>query len=78
MSCPKCGSDNVNFQSVGITKTKSKGCIYWLLIGWWFELLMWFFLTLPMILIKLFGKTKVKTKVKTFAVCQNCGYTWKN
>ena len=78
MTCPKCGSTNISFQSVGITKTKSKGCLYWLFIGCWLEPLMWFLLTIPMLFLKLFGKSKVKTKVKTFAVCQNCGHSWKS
>ncbi len=78
MICPKCGSTNVNAQAVGITKTKKKGCLYWLFIGWWLEFILWCFLTVPMIFAKLFGgKGRVTTKVKTHAVCQNCGYTWK-
>ena len=78
MTCPKCGSNNVNVQAVAHVKTKGKGCLYWLIIGWWLELLLWAFLTIPMIFAKLFGgKGKVKTKVKSHAVCQNCGYSWK-
>ena len=77
MVCQKCSSENVSLQNVGITKTKRKGCLYWLCIGWWFDTLMWLFLTFPMLILKLFGKPGVKTKVKTFAVCQNCGHSWK-
>ena len=78
MKCPKCGSENVNVQAVSNTRTKGKGCAYWLFIGWWLELLMWLFLTIPMLLGKLFGsKGKVRTKVESHAVCQNCGYRWK-
>ena len=75
--CPKCGSCNVNAQAVGITTPKGKGCFYWIFIGWWLEPLLWFFLTVPMLLAKLFGsKGKVKTKVKGYAICQQCGYCW--
>ena len=78
MKCPKCGSENVSAQAVSNTRTKGKGCIYWIFIGWWLELFLWLFLTLPMLFAKLFGgKGKVKTKVESHAVCQNCGYRWK-
>lgn len=77
MVCPKCGSTNVNVQAVGVTKTKKKGCLYWLFIGWWLEMFLWLVLTLPMLIVKLFGHKKVDTKVKSFAVCQNCGHQWK-
>ena len=77
MICPKCGSANVNFQAVADTRTKKKGCAYWLFVGWWLELFLWLFLTVPMLLFKLFGgKGKVKTKIRTMAVCQNCGNRW--
>ena len=48
MKCPRCGSENVNVQQIqtgsigaGTNKVvieqprRSKGCLYWLLIGWW-------------------------------------------
>ena len=52
MECPKCGSSNVLIQreqtaqvGVGSNKVvveqnpkKSKGCFYWLVIGFWWEL----------------------------------------
>lgn len=76
MVCPKCGSESVNVQAVAHVKNKKKGCLYWCLIGFWLEPIMWLFFTLPMIFIKLFGKSKVKTKVKSHAVCQQCGYQW--
>lgn len=78
MICPKCGSENVNVQAVGITKTKGKGCLYWLFVGWWLETIMWLILTIPMLFAKLFGrKGKIKTKVQSHAVCQSCGHSWK-
>lgn len=81
MKCPKCGSENVNVQMVTESqlKNKGKGCAYWLFIGWWFEPLMWFFLTIPMLLGKMFGRKnqKLVTKHKSMAVCQDCGNHWR-
>ena len=78
MVCKKCGSSNVNVQAVSNVRTKGKGCLYWLFIGWWLEPIMWLLLTIPMLFFKLFGgKGKVRTKVESHAVCQNCGYLWK-
>lgn len=80
MNCPKCGSANVNVQMVSESKLKNKhkGLIYWLIIGWWLEPLLWIFLTVPMILCSLFGhkKQKLVTKHKSVAVCQDCGNSW--
>lgn len=77
MVCPSCGSSNVNVQAVGHVQTKKKGFLYWIIIGWWLEPLLWLFFTIPMIFAKLFGgKGKVKTKVISHAVCQNCGKQW--
>ena len=77
MQCPKCGSNNVNVQAVSIVKNKKHGCLYWLCVGWWLEPIMWLFLTLPWLIIKIFEPNKVKTKVKGYAVCQDCGYKWR-
>ena len=77
MVCKKCKSDNVSVQAVAVTSEKGKGCMYWLLIGWWLEALMWLFLTLPWLIIKIFKPKKYKGKVTSMAVCQNCGYRWK-
>ena len=76
MQCPKCGSNNVNVQAVSIVKNKKHGCLYWLCVGWWLEPIMWLFLTLPWLIIKIFKPNKVKTKVKGYAVCQDCGNRW--
>lgn len=78
MLCPRCNSTNVNVQAVSNVRTKGKGCLYWLFIGWWLELILWLFLTIPMLFFKLFGgKGKVRTNVETYAVCQNCGNRWR-
>lgn len=78
--CPNCGSDNLNIQIINETKLvkKSKGFLYWLLIGWWFELLMWFFLTMPRLLIAIFipKKKKIVNVQKKICVCQSCGSHW--
>lgn len=81
MICPKCKNNNVNVQMVSESQLKSKhhSILYWLFIGWWLHLLLWFFLTVPMILGKIFGAKdkKIVTKHKSIAVCQDCGYHWK-
>ena len=77
MVCPKCNSENVTVQAVSITKDKKKGLLYWLIVGWWWEPLLWLFLTIPMIFISLFGKKKTTTQVQSMAVCQSCGHRFK-
>lgn len=78
MVCPKCNSNNVTVQAVNeITEKKKKGVIYWLLIGWWWEIFAWLFLTLPKLIVAIFSKkTKTVSKIKNFAVCQDCGHRW--
>lgn len=76
MKCVKCGSENIKVQAVSIVKNKHHGIWYWLFIGWWFETIMWVFLTLPWFFIKIFKPKKIKTKVKSYATCQECGHTW--
>lgn len=75
--CKKCGSDSISVQKVSVTKSKGKGWAYWLLFGWLIDLALWLFLTLPRLIFAIFRKKKVKTKVHSEAVCQNCGYSWK-
>ncbi len=81
MKCSQCGSNNVNIQVVTETKLKRKhhGIAYWLLIGWWLEMFLWLFLTLPRLLCMLFGhkKQKIVNKNYKMAVCQDCGNTWR-
>lgn len=76
MKCPKCGSSNVNVQAVCTVRNKKHGILYWLFIGWWLEIFMWLFLTLPWLIIKIFKPKGVTSKTKGKAVCQNCGKIW--
>ena len=77
MKCRKCGSENVNVQAVTHVKNKKHGILYWMLVGWWFEPIMWFFLTMPWLFIKIFKPKKVKSKTHKMAICQDCGKSWR-
>lgn len=80
MECPRCKSKDIKMNLVAEVKEKkkSRGLLYWLFIGWWLEFILWFFFTIPRLFIALFGpKRKEKiAKIKTFALCQNCGKSW--
>lgn len=80
MKCAKCGSENVTVQVINEVKLKNKhhGVIWWLFIGWWWIPFKWLFLTIPALIIKIFGgkKQKAVNKTVTKCVCQNCGNTW--
>lgn len=94
MACPKCGSSNISYQreqtaSVGagtnkvvIQKVKSHGCLWWLMIGWWWKLIYW--MCIGWWWKPLFGRRNTglnfyanKSINHTMAVCQNCGHSWK-
>lgn len=75
MTCPKCGSTNVNVtteQVGGKTKVKGSGCLWTL--GRWFLILctcgIW------LIVSKRKGTGTTKFKNSTVAICQNCGNKW--
>ncbi|NFH69071.1 hypothetical protein FDC35_03965 [Clostridium botulinum] len=76
MKCKKCGSQNITVQAVTTLKNKHKGIMYWLFIGWWLEMMLWLFLTIPKLIFELFKPNKIKTKTHSEAVCQECGYRW--
>ncbi|MBN1058579.1 hypothetical protein [Clostridium botulinum] len=76
MKCKKCGSENITVQAVTTLKNKHKGIIYWLFIGWWLEMMLWLFLTIPKLIFELFKPNKIKSKTHSEAICQNCGYRW--
>lgn len=96
MQCPKCKGDYIVYQreqtgSIGAGTNriviqpakKSRGCLYWLCIGWWLKPMYW--LTIGWWWGLLFGgRTKSglnfnasKSVNRTMAICQNCGYSWK-
>lgn len=77
MQCKKCGSTDVNIQVMEKTKPKRKGFFYWLLIGWWLEIIMWIFFTLPWLTIKILKPKKTKSTIYKIAICQNCGKSWR-
>lgn len=81
MKCPKCGSENVNVQVVQDVKlkTKHRGIMYWLFIGWWWIPCKWFFFTVPALIIAIFKpkKQKIVTSNYNVYVCQSCGNNWK-
>jgi predicted nucleic-acid-binding Zn-ribbon protein len=77
MTCPKCGSENINVQMVSEVKAKKSGLIYWLCCLWVVDLLLWAFLTLPRLIVQIFKPKKYKSKTYSEAVCQNCGHHWK-
>lgn len=96
MKCPKCGSENVLVQRESTGKVgastntvvikeakKSRGCLYWMFWGWWYQPMHWLLYGWWKNL--LFGGKKRggfnfhadKNLNRTVAVCQNCGHTWK-
>lgn len=75
MTCPKCGSSNVNVQIVqdnAVTRTKKTGCL------WGIGRLLLIICTFGLWLI--IGKRKSKSTTKyssrKVAVCGNCGHSW--
>ena len=96
-TCPKCRGTNISYQVVqtesaayttgkSTVRTKgSKGCLYWLFIGWWMQLLFFPFKIIRAMFPRRGRKvgtathntvTRTETNTKTIAVCQNCGYSW--
>lgn len=94
--CPRCGSTNISYQreqtaSFGATTNKvviqqaekSKGCLWWMCVGWWWIPMYWLLIGWwwrPL----MGGRTKrglnfnaSKSVNRTMAVCQNCGHSWK-
>lgn len=80
MTCPKCGSNNVNVQMVSEShlKTKHRGIFWWLFIGWWWWPIKWLIFTIPALIVAIFApkKQKLKTVHKSMCVCQTCGHSW--
>ena len=87
MICPNCNSNDISLKSIESKKankverkSSSKGCLYWLFIGWWWELFLLFFIKIPIALIQLLNDllTAKKTEVNRIAKCQTCGFSWKH
>lgn len=73
MRCIKCGSENVTIQLVN--EQKKRGCIT-SIISFVIKLML-FIVSFILWLISLLIPIKRKTKTTKYAVCQNCGYSWK-
>lgn len=76
MTCPKCGSQNVQVQFVQTsakTRTKKKGCLYGMARGCLVTFTLGFW--------ALLGKKKSKSNTsfsnEKRAVCSNCGNAWR-
>lgn len=76
--CPKCGSTEIQFNTLSDTHTKKRkhGIFYWILFGWLFSLILWILLFIPRLIIRIFRPKKVETTFKYEAVCMNCGHHW--
>ncbi len=80
ITCPNCGSTNMNIQIVNeaVLKNAHHSIWWWLFIGWWWIIIKWLFLTIPALIFKIFGigkRKKIVNKTKKIAVCQQCGNT---
>ena len=69
MLCSKCNSEKVTVQTSSYMESKSRSCLWNLLLlvctsGLW---LVWM----------LIRKRKEKKVTETIATCQSCGYSWK-
>ena len=77
-TCPRCKSNNTEYKLVTdyYTKRKHRNIIAWILFWWWVELLLWFFLFIPRLLIALFVPKRRKTITRNRSVffCKDCGY----
>lgn len=84
MTCPKCGSSNVNCENVSNVKSKGGNVPIW----YWLSIICPMIdMCLCMCVIGFFGFTihhflkrgakRTKTKVESYAVCQDCGNNWK-
>lgn len=80
-SCPRCGSGNIRAQIVTETRVVEQrpGCIWWLLIGWWWVPVKWICFTGWALLAALLrGKRqKIHTTHTGMWVCQDCGHIWR-
>mgnify|MGYP001648079824 FL=1 len=85
LSCPKCQSNNLQFQLVNIQDIvpRRHSLIWWILVGWWWVSIKWLFLyflmgffiiPLKMLLPK---NKRISNDVKNYKICKDCGHHWK-
>lgn len=76
MICPKCGSEAVNVSLEQVSaKTHNFAISCLRIIGRWLLIICTYGLWLLVKRKK--GTSKTKFKLETFAVCQNCGHSWR-
>ena len=101
--CPSCGSTNVDIQTFqeqkgtasiahthGSVGKGKHGCLWWILIGWWWEILSCVYLFPIKLIATLKRKRREKSldattagyahniiAYKTVCTCKNCGHHWK-
>lgn len=73
VTCPKCGSNNVNFQLV--QEQKRRGCLTAIIVF----IIKFILLLISFViwLISLLIPKIRRTKTTKYAICQNCGHSWK-
>lgn len=72
MTCKKCKSNNVTVNFKQKIYTKHRGCL-----GWSLWLLLAVCTCGLILIIPALSNSKVKSKSKKIAICNNCGHTWK-
>lgn len=80
MKCPRCKSENVTVQMMTSTQLKKKGygCLWWLVIGWWWIPVKWLCFTFFALLAAFLPKQqKIVQKNTKMCICQSCGHSWK-
>ena len=60
-------------------RNRHHSVLYWVLVGWWLQPLLWIFFSIPMLMIRLFAPRDKKLVAvhSSMAVCQQCGQVWK-
>ena len=80
MYCPRCGSDRVLVTVVEnhYQVRDYHGCLWGLLVGWWWVPIKWICFTGYALLAKLLlpARTRTVRRDRTVCVCQSCGYHW--
>ena len=70
--------DGHNFPNLALMRISSYHKAKGDAVGWWWEPIAWLCFTPIKLLCALFGKkTKLTSKTKQYAVCQDCDHMWK-